>query len=211
MKKFLKAFLALGLTAALLSTSVYGEEILDEEVSENASHNSGDAIGKNFETGEISYIPTPEMNTFSNATEGTTQGYDPYKDFEEADDFFQTYMTDNRIVIPNPADKTHYRKMVYIYAIGSNGGSHRGTGFMIGPNVVVRSLGKITESSSNFLHSDNIFASQGESGGPCYIRLDGNNTIIGLIQGGNNDVTRFVRIDEPLFKAFAQYNPSYTG
>lgn len=95
MKKFLKAFLALGLTAALLSTSVYGSDMSDEE-SQN-DNLIGGAYCKDLITGETYCIPKPEIEEYSNETFGFSPGYDPFADEENNGEILIIQTTEERL------------------------------------------------------------------------------------------------------------------
>lgn len=141
MKRFLKAFLALGLTAVLLSTSVYGADMSNEELQNDDL--IGGAYCKDLITGETYCIPKPEIEAYSNETFGFSPGYDPFADEENNDEnLIEPYYTDHgRTLVKNPQYNQKYRSTVYIETrywdkdldiVVTSGG----TGFLIGPNAV---------------------------------------------------------------------------
>lgn len=138
MKKFLKAFLALGLTAALLSTSVYGADV-SSAASPEDDYEDGGAMCMNLLTGEETYLPPPETSTYSNAVEGFVKGYDPFDGADDSslDDDLQTYMNNNRVTVDDPTSNLYSRCIVHLTIKMSDNRTAYGSGFLIRSNVVV--------------------------------------------------------------------------
>lgn len=67
-------------TAAALTTSAYGAEAYDDFTQISDLTDSGGAYMYDHITGEVKYLPPPDINTYSSETEGSVPSYDPYSD-----------------------------------------------------------------------------------------------------------------------------------
>lgn len=144
MKNFFKRFkgiIAVGMIAALLSTSAYGLEFSDtDEFSNNRpdylqDDKHGGTLCYDVATGEVTYTPGSETEAYSNETEGFSPGYDPFA-YEGEFEGVSTLGFRDRYHISNPANDSSCRNTVHIEAKTQSGGDVFGTGFMIGPNAV---------------------------------------------------------------------------
>ena len=140
MKKVLKKFkgiLLVGLMAALLSTSAYGQEVSDDLGNQSEETTDYGMYSYCVATGEVTYIPPDETEAYSDETEGFSPGYNPFAD-EENDDLSPQpyYMRDNRVKVNNPQNDARCRNTVRIEGTTKSGKKIFGSGFMIGPNAV---------------------------------------------------------------------------
>ncbi len=141
MKKFLKkakGVFAVGLAAVLLSTSAVATEDYDSVLPDYLqSDESGGTLNYNVATGEVTYTPASETESYSNETEGFSPGYDPFaNEDDDSENSIQPYMADNRVKVNNPQNDGRCRNTVYIEVTLQSGKVISGSGFMIGPNAV---------------------------------------------------------------------------
>lgn len=147
MKKFLKKFkgvLAVGLIAALLSTSAYGSGVSDDPGSDQFDETTyGGAYSYCVATGEVTYLPPEETEAYSDETGGFSPEYNPYADEDnDNENLIEPYYLDHgRVLVENPQNNEMCRNTVFIkvtYRDDKSGVlmSGGGTGFMIGPNTV---------------------------------------------------------------------------
>ena len=132
-----KSVLLVGLAAVMFSTTAYGTDV-PETNSEISEH--GGAFLKNAITGEVTYLPEPEIETYSTEIEGNYPAGNIYadSDFEiDPEVILLAYMNDNRIKVEDPASRQEYRMTVNIHTTTTGAGPWVGTGFLIRSNVVV--------------------------------------------------------------------------
>lgn len=179
MKKIFKKFkviLVVGLTTALLSTSASAS-------SASGNHgfdylNTGNDYGAymyDVETGETTYIPPEQTETYSDETEGFSPGYNPYADEDNnGEGLIEPYYTDHgRMLVNDPANHEMFRNTVYIECTYKDfNGITRistGTGFMIGPNAVATAahmIYKIESQGSYFVGNATIYPAHNSSSNP---------------------------------------------
>lgn len=125
-------FLAVPASASALSPSTY-----DDAQTEN-----GSAYKYDVATGETTYLPPEETETYSDETEGFSPGYNPNANTDnDNDSLIEPYYYDHgRILVENPQDKGMSCNTVHIIATYKDFKGEtqtiEGTGFMIGPNAV---------------------------------------------------------------------------
>lgn len=147
--KKVKAALAVGLIAALLSTSAYGTDFSSDSSDENSAYGSIEdwdvrgSVTPNAETGGLTYIPPLDVPVEASVQYENglivSPGYNPY---DEGDDGISTQAiigSDDRAKISDPANDERCRNTVFVKIHCPNGKTMRGTGFMIGPNAVATS------------------------------------------------------------------------
>lgn len=136
MKKTLARILGFFMSAVMVSTMAYGEDIIDPAIQETDSYDSG-AFMYDCVTGEETYIPDSDVSTYSNKTEGNASAYNPYADEEEKfDNNLQTNLSRTKEQVTDPTSSFTSRCTVFL-SIETERGFAYGSGFLIRSNVVV--------------------------------------------------------------------------
>lgn len=130
--KKLRAALAVGLAMTFLSVPA---SALSSDIYNDAQTESGGAYKYDVATGETTYLPPEETETYSDETEGFSPGYDPFAD-EENSYGVSTLGFRDMYLISDPANDSSCRNTVHIEAVTQSGEKIYGTGFTIGPNAV---------------------------------------------------------------------------
>ncbi len=134
----IKSAIIAGFTAVALTTSAYGAEAYDDFTQISDITDPNGACMYDPKTGEETYLPPPDINTYSSGTEGNVPSYDPLQNEENPEDLPQPLMDNNRDIVDDPASSFESRCTVYITTYDQDGHEvGHASGFLIRSNVVV--------------------------------------------------------------------------